>query len=185
MDGAVQSPRAWLAMSEELQAAVGAQLASTDALLLGRVTYKEFAARWPHRTGELADWMNTARKFVVSASLETCEWHNSSLINGDGNVVEELTALKKQPGRNIGVLGSETLVRSLTRRGLLDELTVWVQPVIRGGGRRLFKDLTEPPELELIDSKTLASGVVSLTYELVSARRPELEVARSGAIAAA
>jgi dihydrofolate reductase len=185
MDGAVQSPRAWLAMSEELQAAVGAQLASTDALLLGRVTYKEFAARWPHRTGELADWMNTVRKFVVSASLETCEWHNSSLINGDGNVVEELTALKKQPGRNIGVLGSETLVRSLTRRGLLDELTVWVQPVIRGGGRRLFKDLTEPPELELIDSKTLASGVVSLTYELVSARRPELEVARSGAIAAA
>ncbi len=165
LNGVVESPDTWVFphgySNEEMVQEIGASMASSDTMLLGRVTYEEFAAHWPRQTGEVADFMNNAPKVVVSTSLDAAEWKNSILIGG--NVVEELTRLKQQPGKDINVVGSATLVRSLLREGLLDELKLLVCPILVGGGRRLFEDGGEVP-LRLVDAKTFSTGVQSLTY---------------------
>ena len=142
------------------------QMAEADAGLLGRRTYQEFAAYWPDKTAEdnpFADYINNMAKFVISTTLQSVEWRNSTLITGD--VAEQLTQLKQQPGKNISVTGSVTLVRSLLRDGLLDELRLLLYPVVVGTGRRLFEDGGEQVALKLVDSKPFSTGVVSLTYE--------------------
>ena len=111
------------------------QLFASDALLLGRVTYQGFAAAWPSMTDEagFADRMNSLPKYVVSTTLEEpLEWNNSTLIKG--NVAEEIAKLKQQPGKDISISGSGTLVRSLLRDGLLDEITLMVHPIVLGAG---------------------------------------------------
>jgi dihydrofolate reductase len=105
---------------------------------------------------------NTLRKFVVSTTLDTADWQNSSLIRGD--VVQELTRLKQQPGKSIGISGSATLVRSLLRDNLLDELNLLVPPIVVGSGRRLFEDMGGQLPLQLVDSKTFSNGVLSLRF---------------------
>jgi dihydrofolate reductase len=102
-------------------------------------------------------------KFVVSTTLQSVEWRNSTLITGD--VVGQLTHLKELPGKNISVTGSATLVRWLLRVGLLDELRLLLYPLVVGRGSRLFEDGGEEMGLGLVDSKTFSTGVVSLTYE--------------------
>ena len=111
----------------------------SDALLLGRRTYETFAASWPERGSEVpnADWMNNTRKYVVSTTLDSPEWQNSTVIEGD--VAEALTRLKQENGKNIMVNGSATLVRSLLRDNLLDELRLFVHPVVMGSGEALFQ----------------------------------------------
>jgi dihydrofolate reductase len=144
-------------------------MAASDAMLLGRGTYEEFAAFWPSQEGsdddqEITDYMNNTPKFVVSKTLqEPLEWNNSTLIKG--NVAEEITKLKQQPGKDISITGSPTLVRSLLRDDLLDELRLMVHPVIVGSGKRLFEDGSDQKALELVDSKTLSTGVLYLTYQ--------------------
>ena len=107
--------------------------------------------------------MNSTPKYVVSRTLQSADWQNSTLIRGD--VVEEISRLKQQPGRNIGMSGSATLVRSLLRENLLDELALLVPPVVVGGGSRLFEDWDRRLPLTLVDSKTLSNGVLVLTFE--------------------
>jgi dihydrofolate reductase len=107
--------------------------------------------------------MNNTPKYVVSSTLDTVEWNNSTLIKG--NIAEEITKLKQQPGKNIGITGSATLVQSLLQDDLLDELGLMIHPVVVGVGRRLFKDGGDLKELKLVDSKTFSTGVVSLTYQ--------------------
>ncbi len=147
---------------EELEHA-GELLRASDALLLGRVTYDGFAKAWPSMTdgGWYADRMNTLPKYVVSSTLDKAEWNNSTIIKGD--VAEEVTRLKRQPGRNLLVFGSSELVNSLLRQHLLDELRLLVYPVVLGRGRRLFK---EGPAvgLNVAEVKAFGSGVVLLTY---------------------
>ena len=145
--------------------AVDSQMAAADTMLLGRVTYQEFASYWPHQGSEveLADYMNTTPKLVVSTTLDRVEWQNSTLIKG--NVAEELTRLKQQAGKNISITGSGTLVRSLLRDGVLDELRLLVHPIVVGRGKRLFPDMSERVELKLVDSQTFSTGVVYLTYQ--------------------
>lgn len=172
MDGVVESPDQWAFSytDEEMQAEDAAGMASSDALLLGRATYEEFAAFWPNQPGGtlMVDYINSVRKYVVSTTLEEpLGWNNSALLGGD--FVEEVSDLKNQPGKNITVTGSIILVRSLMREGLLDELRCVVCPVVRGSGRRHFEDESDRRELELVDSKTFGTGVVTLTYRPKSA----------------
>lgn len=166
LNGVVESPDMWVFpynySNDEMGQAIGAAMAASDTMLLGRVTYQGFAAHWPHQTGDIADYMNNAPKLVVSTTLDTVEWQNSTLISG--NVVEELTRRKQQPGRNISIVGSATLVRSLLREGLLDELQLLVCPIVVGSGKRLVEDGGAPVPLRLVDTKTFGTGVLSLTY---------------------
>jgi dihydrofolate reductase len=112
---------------------------------------------------QMVDYINSVQKLVVSGTLEEpLEWNNSTLIKGD--VAEEIARLKRQPGKNITITGSVTLVRSLIRARLLDELRLMVHPVILANGKRLFEDGGHREVLELVGSKSFSTGVVSLTY---------------------
>ena len=166
LDGVVESPDQWQFpyFNDEMGAEVGAQMAAADAMLLGRVTYQEFASFWPHAPADdpFTARMNETPKYVVSTTLERAAWQNSTLIKG--NIVEELTRLKQQPGTNIGLTGSATLVRSLLRDQLLDELRLLVHPLVVGRGKRLFPEGSEPVALRLVESRTFSTGVLSLTY---------------------
>jgi dihydrofolate reductase len=109
------------------------------------------------------DYINSVRKYVVSTTLEEpLGWNNSTLIGGD--IAKEIDTLKQQPGKNITITGSITLVQWLIRAGLLDELQLMVHPVVMGRGRRLFEDGGEQEILEVVSSKSFGSGVVSLAY---------------------
>src|ERR687890_1558222 len=170
LDGVVESPEKWQLpyFNDEMGKTIGAGMAEADAMLLGRVTYQEFASYWPGVSSEdqpFADHMNNTPKFVVSTTLEEpLEWQNSTLIKG--NVAEEIAKLKQQPGKDIGIVGSGTLVRSLLRDDLLDELSLMVHPIVVGNGKRLFEDGGDQKALELVDSKAFGTGVLYLTYQL-------------------
>ena len=170
VDGVMGSPEEWAFSysNDEMEEANASGMAASDALLLGRVTYEALAAFWPHQPGgtPMVDYINSVPKFVVSETLEEpLEWNNSTLI--EGNVAEEITQLKRQPGKDITVLGSGVLVRSLLRDGLLDELKLIVHPIVLGGGKRLFEEGGDQKALELVDSKTFGTGVLYLTYRPV------------------
>ena len=143
------------------------QLFASDALLLGRVTYEGFAATWPSMEdfeGDFAVRMNTLPKFVVSTTLdEPLEWNNSTLIKG--NVAEEVSKLKQQPGQDILMYGSAGLMHTLMQHDLIDEYRIWVHPVVVGSGKRLFRDGIDQTALKLADAKTFGSGAVVLSYQ--------------------
>jgi dihydrofolate reductase len=164
LDGVVEAPDQWHFpyFNEEMGEAVQSMMGSSEAMLLGRRTYEEFAAYWPNSTDDFAEYMNGTPKYVVSNTLTAAEWQNSTLISGD--VVKELTRIKEQPGGNLSITGSGTLVRSLLREGVLDELHLLVHPIVVGAGKRLFDDGPQVP-LRLADSQTFSTGVLNLTYE--------------------
>ncbi|MEU9833965.1 dihydrofolate reductase family protein [Streptosporangium sp. NPDC048047] len=165
LDGVMESPEKWHFpyFDEEMGQAVAAQAEGADAMLLGRATYQEFAGYWPTADDDpMAAQMNETPKYVVSSTLKTLEWQNSTLISG--NVTEEIARLKQGPGRDISISGSATLVRSLLREGLLDELRLLVHPIVVGSGRRLFPEGGEQTPLKLVESQTFGTGVVHLVY---------------------
>lgn len=167
LDGVVESPDKWHFpyFSDEMGAAIGEAMASADALLIGRVGYEQWAAYWPTASdSEIADFMNGTTKYVVSTTLgeDDLTWQNSTLVSGD--VAQEIHAIKEQPGKNITISGSATLVRSLLRKGLLDELRLMVHPIVVGSGRRLFDDGNGQVALELAECTTFSNGVLDLTY---------------------
>ena len=168
LDGVMEKPEEWAFSysDEEMGEANAAGMTRSDALLLGRVTYEQMAAYWPNQPGgvPMVDYINGVSKYVVSATLEApLGWNNSTLIKGD-EFAEGIAELKQQPGKNITILGSGALVRSLFRDGLLDEISLMVFPVVLSDGKRLFEDGGGRKALELVDSKTFATGVLSLTY---------------------
>lgn len=140
------------------------ELFASGALLLGRKTYEGFAKAWPSVKDEygFADRMNSIPKYVVSKTLEKAEWKNSTVIKG--NVAEEVSKLKQQPGQDILVAGSGELVRTLMQHDLVDEYRLMVHPVVLCGGKRLFQDGTARKLLKLKDTRTFATGIVVLTY---------------------
>ena len=167
LDGVVGAPAEWAFpySDEEMEKENQAGMESSDALLLGRATYEEFASFWPHQPGgtPMVDYINSVPKYVVSTTLrEPLEWNNSTLLQGDA--AEEIANLKEQPGKNITTTGSIMLVWSLLGAGLLDELRLMVHPVVLGGGRRLFESGGGRKVLELVGSRAFGTGVVSLTY---------------------
>ena len=137
----------------------------TEALLLGRITYEQFAARWPSRDGEFADKFNSLPKYVVSSTLEDAEWNNSKVLAGD--VVDEVSTLKRELDGEIVVYGSIRLARALIEHDLADELRLMLYPVVLGAGERLFGETSDKKDMRLVDTKTVAGGVAILTYEPV------------------
>ncbi|MEU4546724.1 dihydrofolate reductase family protein [Nonomuraea dietziae] len=171
LDGVVESPDQWHFpyFNDEMGAAIGAQMAESDAMLMGRVNYEDWAAYWPSKSGQgdfFADHINNVKKYVVSNTLDSADWTNSTLIKGD-SFVEELTALKRQDGGTIAMSGSATLVRSLLEHDLLDELYLMVHPIVVGAGQRLFEGTGQIP-LKLVSSTTFETGVLSLVYSTES-----------------
>jgi len=136
---------------------------SSEALLLGRVTYEGFAAAWPSRDGEFADKFNAMPKYVVSSTLEEPEWNNSTVLRGD--VAEEVAKLKGEKEGDIVVHGSGRLVQTLVEHDLVDELRLMVFPVVLGTGKRLFGETSDKKPLRLVDSKMVGDGVAILVYE--------------------
>jgi dihydrofolate reductase len=136
---------------------------ASDALLLGRVTYEGFASAWPSRDGEFADKFNGMPKYVVSSTLEDPEWNNTTVLRGD--VVEEVSKLRRGTEGNIVVHGSASLVQALLDSDLVDELRLMVFPVVLGSGRRLFGTSDGKRRMRLTDSKTVGDGVAILIYE--------------------
>ncbi len=139
-------------------------LFASDALLLGRATYQEFAKAWPSMTDEagFAARMNNLPKYVVSTTLKKVEWNNSRLIKG--NVADEVSRLKQESGQDILIYGSGELVRMLMQHDLVDEYRLLVYPVTLGSGKRLFKDGSHAT-LRLVETKAFGSGVVALIYQ--------------------
>jgi dihydrofolate reductase len=163
LDGVMEAPgwtfRYW---NDEIAAFKGEETDASDALLLGRVTYQGFAAAWPQSTDEGAPYFNGVRKYVVSTTLDTVEWNNSILINGD--IVREIARLKQGDGRDITVHGSATLVQTLMQHDLVDRYRLLVYPVVLGKGKRLFSE-GATATLKLLETRHFSSGVVALIYE--------------------
>jgi dihydrofolate reductase len=170
VDGVMESPEKWAPpyFNDEMEEANAAGMADSDAMLLGKVTYQALASYWPYQNSAdqpYTDYLNNTPKFVVSTTLEDpLEWQNSALIKD--NVAEQMARLKDQPGKDITVLGSATLVRSLLHENLLDELSLMVHPLVLGRGKRLFEEGGAQKALKLVDSKTFSTGVINLTYQL-------------------
>ncbi len=163
LDGVMEAP-AWTMpyWNDAIAKFKDDEQATSDALLLGRVTYQGFATAWPESTDEGADFMNNVPKYVVSTTLDTVEWNNSTLIKD--NIVEEITKLKQQDGQDMLVYGSATLVQTLMQHDLVDCYRLLVYPVVLGTGKRLFQAGTTAT-LKLVDTQSLSSGVVALLYE--------------------
>ena len=166
LDGVVDTPQDWHFpyMDDEMTAAIGAGIAESDTILLGRATYEEWAAFWPNQSADIpmAGYFNSTPKLVVSTTIDTLNWQNSTLITGD--VEAAVADAKQQPGRSISITGSGTLVRSLLLAHLVDELRLMIHPIVVGRGKRLFEDGGEPKGLELVESTTFSTGVLNLTY---------------------
>jgi dihydrofolate reductase len=136
---------------------------SSDALLLGRITYSGFAPVWPQFKGELADKFNSMPKYVVSKTLTNPEWNNTTVLSG--NVVDEVRKLKDRYEGDIVVHGSPQLAQTLIEHDLVDALHLQVYPVIVGAGKRLFGDTSATKKLRLTTMKTVGGGVHILIYE--------------------
>jgi dihydrofolate reductase len=172
VDGVTDEPEKWQMKyyNSELGEVVASIVADADAVLFGARSYKRFKAVFEGKTNAdlpFAELWNTLPKYVVSTTLKSVDWHNSHLISGD--VAEEIMKLKQQPGKNIAVGASATLVRWLLDEGLLDELHLTIHPVVAGHGKRLF----EPGDgknigLQLLRSKVLSTGVVYVAYAPVA-----------------
>lgn len=152
--------------SPERQAQIRERFQRSDTYLLGRVTYEMLYAGWSQlpdeAMGGVAGMMNHMRKYVVSSALARADWQNSSILRGD--VVEEVIRLKQQPGQDIFIDGSATLVHALMATDLIDEYRFLVQPMLMGTGKRFFTDAVLSTRLQLVESKPLPLGVVALTY---------------------
>jgi len=163
-DGVVADPPLWAMeyRDEEVDADALERFSSSDALLMGRVTYEFFAAIWPSMTGEFADRVNSIRKYVFSSTLEKAGWDNSTIIRDD--VTAEVARLKQQDGGDIAIFGHGRLAQTLLDSGLTDELRLSVHPVLAGHGGLLFRDGAKTP-LRLTGAKPLGTGVVVLSYQ--------------------
>jgi dihydrofolate reductase len=176
LDGYYEGPNQdfdfWV-VDEEFDRFAVEQLDEVDTLLFGRVTYEGMAAYWPTPQGEqddprVAARMNGLSKLVVSRTLDKAEWANTRLIKDD--VAEELTKLKRQPGKDIAILGSSDLTVSLLQMGLVDEVRIMVNPVVLGAGSSVFRTADERIGLELLNSRAFNSGNVLLYYQPTARR---------------
>lgn len=177
LDGVVEAPgsddttlpekRGWSMpfTSDEVGQVIGAGMANSDAMLLGRTTYESFAAYWPNVPADnpFGQFMNNQTKYVVSSTLDKAEWKNSHLIKGD--VTAELKALKQQPGKDMNIVGSGTLTRSLIEADLVDELQLMLCPVVLGVGKRLFDEAYFTKSMEVLEVRSFDSGMIYLRLQ--------------------
>jgi dihydrofolate reductase len=176
LDGVVENPTGdegfsrggWvgpIAAREDVAKVALDEALGAEAFLLGRRSYEWLAARWPSRSGESADRLNTLPKYVVSSTLEDPDWNNSTVLKGDP--VEEVSKLKQALDGEIVVAASFQLLRPLIEHDLVDELRLKVFPIVLGAGERLFGETGNTRPLRLVDSQTLSDGIAFLTYEVV------------------
>ena len=154
---------------EVMGATYGLLAEQSDALLQGRRTYQVSAGAWPDRSGDpFSDWINSTQKYVVSNTLTEADitWNPTTIIRGD-DLVQKVTDLRAQPGGYIYVYGSPTMVRSLMADDLVDELLLTIEPVVLGGGKRLFADNGEKLEWELVSTKAAKTGAQVCHYARV------------------
>jgi dihydrofolate reductase len=152
----------WFVVEDEYFAYVDTMLDSIDGILLGRTTYEGFAAYWPDSTQAEAARMNSLPKFVASTTLEHATWSNTTIIADD--VPGAIARMKKEPGKDLALIGSAGLASTLAAYGLIDEYRFFVVPVILGRGRRFLEDLPDRVELGLRESRAFRSGVVANFY---------------------
>jgi dihydrofolate reductase len=169
---------------DDMGAAMVGWFEHADAFLLGRRTYEIFAASWPTVTNPddpIAGKLNALPKHVASRTLDEVSWNGAKLVEGD--VAEQVAALKREPGRELQVHGSGDLAQTLMEHDLIDEYRLLIYPVLLGQGRRLFANGTTPSALRLVDSRTTGAGVTLNTYE--SAGKPSygsFELTPEGAV---
>ncbi|WP_316574436.1 dihydrofolate reductase family protein [Nocardia canadensis] len=163
-DGVAEAPDTWHFpyFNDEMGAAIGAGMGTSDAMLLGRVQYEEFAAHWPTSDDEFAGFMNNQKKYVATTTLTEATWNNTEIIGGD--VLTGISELKTTDGGDIAITGSLTLVQSLLRAGLLDQLQLFVHPVVLGKGARWFDKLDDSVELKLASAEAFSTGVINQIY---------------------
>ena len=165
LDGVISSPQVWGGAKywdDEYLAHARGLLFAADALLLGRETYEGFAAAWPTRPSDpYTDRINALPKHVASRTPLQAEW-NATAIEGD--VAERVAELKRRPHSDLLKFGTGELDRTLLEHGLIDELHLWVFPVIAGAGQRLLEGIVDTTYLKLLKTTTLASGIVVHTY---------------------
>jgi dihydrofolate reductase len=164
LDGVVDGAYHWVQQDEGMNQTIAAGMAESDAILIGRRTYLDYAGLWPNMpSNQMSDFMNNSHKYVLSNTLtEPLEWANSELVSGE--LADVVTKLKAQPGKNIQIPGSPSVVRALLRAGLLDELELMVHPIVLGSGARLFADESDRLDLQLAESTTFSTGVVYTAY---------------------
>jgi len=166
LDGVINHMEAWHFgfIDDESDALAIQQLRDSDALLMGRRTYETYASAWPGREGDYADRINAMPKYVASATLRSPEWANTTVLDGD--LAETVATLKQDTQRNILMHGYGPVAKTLVRHGLLDELFLWVHPMLAGVGTLSDTLMSEGlnKQLALLDAKTLNSGVVVLSY---------------------
>ena len=168
LDGVMEASEEWQPkfVSPDLADTMTEHIQAADGTLLGRVTYEMFASYWPlqtHNEFGIADKLNREPKYVVSSTLHEATWKNATIISG--NVVEEITRLKEQPGGYLRLVGSAKLTQSLMQAGLIDECWLLIHPVVRGRGKRLLDKGFEQATLLQVEVKSFTSGVVLLRYQ--------------------
>lgn len=170
LDGVIEAPQRWHMpyINEEVGEVLQEQIADSDAFLLGRATYQEWESGWAPKSDEdpMAAVINGRPKYVVTSTLDTLEWKNSRLVSGD--VVAAVRQLKAEPGKNIAINGSGTLLEHLLDEGLVDELHLMIHPIVVGTGKRLLEKGGTQTQLRLTSSRTFGTGVVYVVYEPVT-----------------
>ena len=172
VDGSIEMLGDWFdpqgqgeADSSDLMEELHRQDSQSDALLLGRQTFEDFRGYWPLQTEDatgISEYLDEVQKYVVSSTLTDPAWQNTTILTGDP--LDEVRALKEQPGQDIVVTGSITLVHALVAAGLVDEYRLFTYPVVQGRGRRLFPDGYEVPRLRLLESRAFRSGITYARY---------------------
>ncbi len=177
LDGFIAGPNGemdWVMVDDAMGQYEGDLISAADTLIQGRVTYQSFAGAWPYvpdnpsaSEGEkvYARQLNAMRKIVFSRSLEKVEWNNSTLLSEVNP--EAIVQLKQEPGKDIVIYGSASIVQALTNLGLIDEYQLLVHPVVLGGGKPLFQNIHDRVNLKLVETKQFPSGVVGLYYQPV------------------
>lgn len=175
LDGFIAGPNNemdWVMVDEAMGKYEDDLISAADTLLLGRVTYQSFAGAWPYvpenpsaseGEKEYARKLNAMRKIVFSGTLEKTEWNNSALAKEI--VPEEIEKIKQEPGKDIVIYGSASIIQALTNLGLIDEYQILVHPVVLGSGKPLFTNIQDRQNLKLVQTRTFPSGVVGLYYQ--------------------
>jgi dihydrofolate reductase len=169
LDGFFEGPKSWdidwhnIGWGDELEQLSVEQLRSADMLLFGRVTYQGMAGFWSSETGEIADFMNNIPKVAFSRTLESADWNNTRLVKT--NAEDEVARLKQEEGNEMFIFGSADLSSTLTDKGLIDEYRLGLNPVLLGGGNRLFKPMSHQVPMKLIDARPLKTGCIILRYQ--------------------
>jgi dihydrofolate reductase len=169
IDGVINHMQVWhfAYVDDESEQIALEQLQASESMLMGRNTYEVYASAWPQRDGVLADRINRMPKYVASTTLDRADWNNTTVIKGD--LVNEVARLKQQDG-DILMHGFGPVANTLITNGLLDVLHLWVHPHFAGvgGAGDLLLNEGNNTGLELIDTRTLGSGIVMLSYRVLS-----------------